>query len=54
MVQVRINLFVFFKAMQQFPSASTCPCSGMVEEALLLPSISRQSTKNQQNLMFII
>lgn len=54
MVQVRRNLFVFFKAMQQFPSASTCSCCDMVKEALLLPSISQQSTKNQQNLMFII
>lgn len=54
MVQVRRNLFVFFQAVQQFPSASTCSCSSMVEEALLLPNISQQSTKNQQNLMFII
>jgi len=41
MVQVRRNVCVFCKAVQQFPSASTCSCSSVNEKALLLRNISQ-------------
>lgn len=45
MVQVGRNLCVFFKAVQQFPSASTGSCSSAIEKALFLPNTNQQSTK---------
>lgn len=38
MVQVGRSLCVFFKAVQQFPSASTGSCSSAIEKALFPPN----------------